>query len=342
MNSIVKICITIVWTAGFAVCISISTGCVAIPMGAQTFTTEYPTGVEVTTDAPVQTYAPELVVEDGDQFHRTTKIGLAAKITIEQPQVQKFEKITLEKRKRMAFGFLPGTAEYIWSPDSSLHSMAMWAYYGNGRYRTKAPGDINDFGMILGMFPMTVYATIASPFTDSYECSSHHWADKGRDISDANLLTKFPLDDRNRIGAWTWNEADTHKQRPFVSAFTHSALFGFHKYCCYTIKCQAEEDRPSSPKVTTFERMVVGPYSVTLSIPDLGFIKTIDVRAGETAATFDLVGSENGQGVVNGTVRFSPPLGGMPQVKNADDRACLEEAQEHDYAVKISLPAPRL
>ena len=324
----------------------LGTGCVAIPMGTETFTTEYPTDVLEPSGNPVKTYAPEPVVEDGDQFHRTARVGLAAKVTVEQPQVRKHEKVTVEKRKRLAFGFAPGMAECIngygsiWMPADSLEPMCGWSYKGQGNYRYNSDNEKAAF--LLAFLPMTVYATVLAPFVDSYECSSHHWQDSVAGISEAQYLSRFSPEDRNRIGAWIWSDNDAHPQSMFASAFTHGALFGFHKFCCYIVKGPFEEDRPTNPKITTAKRTISGPYSVTLSIPELGFVRTVDVPAGETAASFDLVEAANGQDFANGTVRFQPPLGGLSRVGNADDRACLDEAQEHDYPVRVALPTPRL
>ena len=320
-------------------------GCVAIPMGTQTFETEYPTEIRPTLDATKKTYAPEPVVAEGDQFHRTATIALAAKITIEQQQVQKIEKVSVEKKKRMSFGLFPSAAENatsLFTNDGSLQGLIGWGYYGKGEYSSKAPGDLGVLGFYLGFIPMTVYATLLTPFADSYECSSHHWADRGKTISEANYLAKFSKEDRDRIGAWIWSDNDRHRQRPFVSSFTHAKLFGFHKYCRYTIRGPFEEDRPADPKITMAERTVIGPYSATLTLPGVGFSQTIDVPAGGTAATFNLANTANGQSVANGTIRFSPPSGGLGEVKNADDKACLKEAMEHDYPVSIALPAPKL
>ena len=70
-------------------------GCIAIPMGKETFTTEYPTAIRATWDSPAKTYEPSVSVVDGDMDRHTASIALHAGVTSEQPQEQQYESLTV-------------------------------------------------------------------------------------------------------------------------------------------------------------------------------------------------------------------------------------------------------
>lgn len=309
-------------------------GCVSFPVGSETFTTEYSTDVRAAWDLPEKSYEPEPAVTPADAQDGSVAIGLAGVVTSVQPQVLHHEKVSLEKCKRLAFGIFPGEAESIYRPRNSLVPLAGWTHTGGGHYQSNSNDEAAKM-MLFGIL-MLPNSLLCVPFFGKYECSTHHWmlAQDGK----TRLLAKFSAEDRERIGAWTWQDEKAHPQREIASSCSHAGFFGFHKYCTYVIGDPEKlEPTPVEPKVSQTRRRVSGPYTVTLRLPSLGYVETIAVEEGRKEAVFNLAAVANGESSVEGTVRFAPAAEGPEAIRNAEDRALLEAAADREWAVSVAM-----
>ena len=344
------------------------TGCIAIPMGTETFTTEYPTEVSPTDDPPTKTCEVDPVAEAGDEGNRSVSIGLAGTVIVEQAQSQQYARVEVVKKKRLAIGLAPLMAQTTYHPDGALTPMTGMYYVGDGKYSTmnmgsKEPVGAMDggkavLGLTLGILstPFSMMAGIFGPFEKDYHFLGGTVADQSSsrygnavntsttyNSKDIDLLQKFPMSDRVKIGAWTYHENAFHPHNTFWHGF-EAQWFGVAKYCNYLVKDKGviERTTPAAPNVTRNKRNVPGPYGVTLSLPTLGFLSSANVKPGETTAVFNLLKVANGDSFANGTIRFLPPPGGLSKVLDDDDRAILELAMGREWPVTVKLPAPML
>ena len=333
-------------------------GCVAIPAGRETYTTEYPFAIRATWDSPTKQYDPDIAVVDGDKDFHSASIALKGKVTSTQPREQQYRTVTVEKKKRLAIGLLPMSAQATFRPKGSLEPMCTvdptkkYMYKGDGKYTTS-----ESFGHVLSMLtfglvstPISMFAEIFGPYekdqhflgsvlsqsqTQSYAFSYHS-------EGDIDLLRKFPMSEREKIGAWTCHEDATHPHNTFWRGF-EVQWFGVYKYCNYFVKESSEVTRRASvdPEVTTSSRTVSGPYTATLILPALGYRETVAVEPGAKEATFNLLKAANVEATASGTIRYSLPDDGEKSVKNADDREILKLAAVREWPVTVNLPAPR-
>lgn len=355
-----------------ALALLLGSGCIAIPVGTETFRTEYPTDIRATADPPTRTFNVAPTIVDGDEYHRSTAIGLAGTITSEQTQEQHYGTVSVKKQKRLAIGLFPTAAQTKWDrPQGSLTPVnSTFSYVGNGQYSSNGTyenGREQKLGtaltaITLGLVatPISMMAGIFGPYekdlhylgssvvdssSSSYQSGTLHVTSttKVHDSRDIDLLLKFPMSERERIGAWTYHENATHPHNTFWHGF-YAQWIGVHKYCNFIVKDEGEIPRtvPAEPKTTASNRTIPGPYSVFLSLPGVDFQQTSDVGVGETTAFFNLESAANGNSFAKGTVRFLPPPGGLAAVRNEDDRAILELAMEREWPVTVALPAPRL
>ena len=359
----------------------LGSGCVAIPMGSETYRHEYPTDIRPTSDSPTKTYEAEPTVSEGDGDRRTVVVGLNGKVTFEQPQVQHYKAVSVDKRKRLSVGLFPNWAQQNLRPKGSLTPVgAMMFYNGNGEYSevSRNTGDAliqsqkkaESGGAVLSILtlglvstPIALFAEMFGPyekddqhFLGSMKVSTSSQAYGGNiwrggqlvrtttyDSTDIDLLRKFPMGEREKIGAWTWHENATHPYHSFWHGF-ELQWFGVFKYCNFFVKDEGAVSKttPAAPSVTTRTKTTTGPFSVILSLPSLGFAETAEVEPGRTSVTFNLLDAANGDSFANGTVRFLPPAGGLAAVRDEDGRAILELAMEKEWPVTVALPAPRL
>lgn len=344
-------------------------GCVAIPCGTTTYTTEYPAEIRLTDEKPVRAYESSVSAIPGPNRHMN--IGLFATITTTQPRVQHYNSVSLTKRKRLAIGLYTDWAEAFYHPKDALVPV-YWPYLGNGRYSNDTFGyDLSGSfiggatlnGLSLGVLPLPFQflGGIFGPFEHG-----HHYLGKvvettvkpsGPNItkvntthasSDLELLEKFSEEERRRIGAWTWLDDDTHPQNTFWFGFTsyprqYLPWPGVSKYCTYVVHEPVEVERttPVAPKVTQERRAIIGPYGVFLRIPDVNYTQMLVVPRGEPTVSFDVadvIGKTSGDAYV----RFLPPSGGLEEAWDEDARNLLEEIQGQDFPVNLELPLPRL
>lgn len=343
-------------------------GCVAIPAGRETYTTEYPFAIRATWDSPTKQYDPDIAVVDGDKDFHSASIALKGKVTSTQPREQQYKTVTVEKKKRLAIGLFPQLAQRTFRPKGSLEPVGDLINNGNGKYSTYPTNSMEPHyqsesgGFLLNFFTFGLVSTPISMFAEifgPYEKDSHFLGSslqttsvsqsgnrvttsKTYSSTDLDLLCKFPMSEREKIGAWTWHEDDTHPHNSFWHGF-EAQWFGVYKYCNYFVKGSSEVTRRASvdPEVTTSSRTVSGPYTATLILPALGYRETVAVEPGAKEATFNLLVAANGEATASGTIRYSLPDDGDKSVKNADDREILKLATVREWPVTVNLPAPR-
>ena len=315
-------------------------GCISIPMGTEVFTSaEFPTEIRPSEASPIKRYEPSLVVEEGDSDnHRTLLVGLSGTIVSEQAQEQHYASVTVEKRKRLAFGIGPAGAESSITREM-LEPMAGRAYLGKATYSPAGDlgGPLEGFGGFLSLFLSIPYAVLWEPFFGTYECGSHHWIGPNLEY-----LSKFSEEERRKIGVWTFADQSSHPQKGLQSWFTHAAIIGFHRCCEYTIRNPEPSSRttPAEPRITASTRAVPGPFKIKLELPSSGFSRMGVLQAGELRAVIDLDGAATGEPVAEGLFRILPPTGGWKAVPDLDNRALLKAAAERPIPVSITLPAP--
>lgn len=352
----------------------LGSGCVVIPMGSETYRHEYPSDVRPTSDPPTTTCEVRPTVAEGDENRRTAAIGLCGETKIEQPMAQHHKAVSVRKEKRLSVGIFPTAPRRnrFFRPEGSLTPMPGTMYYqGDGRYSTSNTGYPGSGALGGGMAltaltlgvvanPISLLAELFGPFEKDLhflggtkDSESSFTETRGTirattttmtyDSGDIDLLLKFPMPEREAIGAWTFHEDDAHPHNTFWHGF-EAQWVGVCKYCNYFVKDEGEVPKtiPAAPRVEIRKTTVAGPFGVALSLPSLGFEQTADVGPGKTAATFYLLDVANGDSFANGTVRFLPPPGGLAAVRDENARAILELAMEKEWPVTVALPAPRL
>lgn len=326
----------------------------AVDMGRpQVFTTEYPAGIRASRMPEAVSHEPrESVAGREADGRRILRIGLEGDVVTEQAMERYWERVSVEKQRKLAFGFLPTRAELFHRPQGSLMPMVGWKHTGSGHYEilTDNKGGEMSWDIYLGIFWLP-YSLLVAPCLP-YECGTHHWGRQSRptmvtsvdkettgEVSKVNYLVHFSEEDRKEIGAWMWNDESEHPQRQFASLFSHLSLFGFHKYCTYVVKGPESLSRsvPVAPVSERRKRSVLGPYRVSLELPECGFSRTLDVPKGESAVDFDLGWLETSDGRAEGTVAFLPPEEGLEAVRNPDDRALLAAASRRPFPVQVQV-----
>ena len=343
----------------------LGSGCIAIPMGTETFTTEYPAEIRPTAEPPTKTYKVEPVVAPGDESNRSVAIGIKGSIITQQPMIQTFKGVEVVKKKRLAIGIAPMMAKDMYHPEGALTPVSTSMYYaGNGRYSSSNMGITEPCGemdggrvlssLTLGILPTPfgLMAGLFGPYEHDYHflggTVENHSSQLGVNTihksttynsGDIDLLLKFPMSDRKRIGAWTYHENATHPHNTFWNGF-QAQWFGVFKYCNYFVKDMGwiQKTMAAPPAVNTEERVVPGPYSVVLSLPDIGFLDTVQVPAGAQSARFELPKSHNGQAFANGTVRFLPSPDDPDAIRDEAVHSLLDRAAECEWSVMVSLP----
>lgn len=360
-----------------AALVAAGSGCVAIPCGTETFTTEYPTEIRATDEKPTKTYEPSVSATLAPEG--SVEIGLFGKTTTIQPRAQHYNSVSLTKRKRLAIGLYTPCAESIYHPKDALVPIYL-PYVGDGHYTSDTFGKelsgsfvagytLNELSLTLLPIPFMFLHGLFGPFDHdrhflgkTLETKTEHPSynvtktSTTHDSRDLELLRKFSPEDRRRIGAWTWMDEEEHPQNTFWLGFTSTAEKrwpfpgsvlpwpGVSKYCTYVVHEPVEIERttPVEPETTVVQGLVPGPYGVFLQIPELGIARTLAVPRGEKTVRFKLRPSESGATDAQATVRFLPPPGGMGETWDEDARAMLEEVEGQDLPVVVELPLPRL
>lgn len=324
-------------------------GCIAIPVGKERFTTEYleePENIEAK-----KTFEPFVFIKN-DIANNNVKIGLSANVTIENRIEQKKKSVSVVKQKKIAFGLFPYMAEGYERPVPSKNSMApLYGYKSYDSASDSYKGCPNYCGGEIHLLLGSVYGIFFSLF-DSYECS-HHYAIIERDIGSqtgkyftekivigekTHLLEKFSKSDREKMRIWISSDQKEHPHNsyPFLRSLAHFALLGFFKFCTVEIEDPIVVETIQHPaEISKKEINVSGPYYVKLKIPGMDFQVIKQVNAGETSVSFDLpVGAEKSS--QNGVVSFSKLK--LDLMEEGDEKSILEKALEKEFPISLNLP----
>lgn len=345
--------------------VGLAFGCVAIPVGKETYTAEFRGDIRAAVEGAAKTREP--FVAHGTVPGETFSIGLTGKITTSQPQVQHYKQVTVAKQKVIGVGICPQMAPGFFHPKRALDRTTSYYKGSNADYSDNAAGPgsgVMSFGRFLNgitlgtaSMPFTLLYGIFGPFEQDWhylgEVVQTNYAYAGRttyitrirDYGKIDLLAHFSPADRKKMGLWTWKDNAEHPQNTFWHGFSSCSLAGICKYCDYVIRdpVETEKTTPAPPRITTQTREVKGPYAVTLDLPEIGYRDTVDVAPGETMAAFpamSILALANGRTDVDGRVLFRPPPGGWDEIGNEDDRALLKAAMGRTWDVHFTLPAP--
>lgn len=327
-------------------------GCVAFNVGKpQAFTMEYPEEMVAAGPGEVVSREPRESVSGRDvDGRRILRIGLEGEVVTENPMERCWARVSVEKQRKLAFGFMPAKAELFYRPYGSLMPMVGWKHTGEGRYEKLTDSRDLPAEFFLGILWLP-HSLLIEPFLP-YECGTHHWGRQSspsllpktdwgtkNETSKVNYLAKFSHEERREIGAWMWMDEKTHPQRNVASEFSHEGTFGFHKYCTYEVQGPERLSKRTKEQSTIERRKqsVTGPYRVSLDLPECGFARTLDVPPGETAVDFDLGGVDTSDGFAEGTVCFLLPPGGLDAPRNPDDRTLLEAALRRSFSVRVQV-----
>lgn len=343
--------------AALALCGALAGGCVAVDVGApQTFTKEYPAETGAAGPAEAVAHEPRESVSGRDaDGRRILRIGLEGEVVTEQPMERSWERVSVVKQRKLAFGLTPARAELFYRPQGSLMPMVGWEHKGGGNYERWTSRDELIMEVYFGVLWLP-YTLLVEPFLP-YECGTHHWGRQSKpsllpsgergtkdEESKVKYLAKFSEEERREIGAWIWSDEKEHPQRSTASSCSHWGLFGFHKYCTYVVQGPERLSKRTreAPVSERRKRSVLGPYRVTLELPECGFARTLDVPRGETGVDFDLGWLDTADGRAEGSVVFAPPVDGLDAVRSPDDRALLAAAAGRPFPVRVQVrPAGR-
>ena len=262
----------------------LDTGCVAIPMGKETFT--HTDTIYETASSPcrsdVVSVTPQCV-QRGEVA--IAKIGLEVQEEYERYSHQ--ETVTVHKRKKLAVGILPGFASIAINPSDGILAPEMELNPNDTKdiYQSRQRWLAAEFLMPFSFGVLNGFTTFCSLFCGHFEeyetfPVTREWAGPYWD-----RLQRFPKSDQAKIGMFG---ASTETARA-VKRGSSLGLVGVHKY--FKLKIDPMQRSVSVPAGTSTQcksMAAIGPYMTQFEIPALGHKNWKQVPRGDTQATFDL------------------------------------------------------
>lgn len=132
-------------------------------------------------------------------------------------------RVEVTRQKRMSFGLLPALAENYYRPPESIKPLVGWQHSGGGQYFRSNREPAFRF-MFCGLLT-TPWALLVTPWHGEYPCDSHHWTG-----NNAELIRQLPAAEQEKLHVKTWEDDRGRRWGLSGSTFSHSALFGFHRY----------------------------------------------------------------------------------------------------------------
>lgn len=312
------------WRAALAAAaaMSLGSGCVAFNVGKpELFTAETPAGIHPVAMSRVVSQTPRPTMDMTEaNGHLIARIGLAIDIATVQNQEQSWERVTVSRQKRLAFGLFPAE-EFFWSPPEALIPDIRGM-----------DSDTAAIGTLFGMCLYLPWSVLGEPILGSWGCQSHSW----RGPNSKWLYERFSASELAKMGI---QKDGVHS---FLYGFTHfmSPIVGFHRFSTYVVsRPEPLSNRsPCTPLAQTVTRTVQGPFQVELSLPECGYAQVALVPEEETEAHFDLVNVVSDIPVVHGTVRFLPPSGGWDAIRDEEKRGWLVVAAAKAHPVSVRVP----
>ncbi len=136
-------------------------------------------------------------------------------------------KVVVTRQKRMSVGFVPALAENYFRPPESVKPIIGWNHDGKGYYSRDRREPILRYPLY-GLFS-TPWSLLVTPWYGDYSCDSHHWEN-----NNVELISLFPSDAQEEIHVKTWRDGD--RKFGVRSGFSHSSIFGFHRYATVVVE----------------------------------------------------------------------------------------------------------
>lgn len=322
----------------------LGTGCVSIDIGKpEAYTKEFLSAETPTRVVSMTGADPEATVDVRQLGKGRIGVGLKGDIETKAEKERVFKKLTVERQRKLDFGFGPAWREILWDarPGTNMVSMVGTSFSeeSKGYENHLSSGCAWTAGFFLGFYGVIPYACLVEPFYGDWSCSTHHWvlpetpavyagggllyaADETGDR--LKVLEILSSDEFRHLGVKTRLNSPSDSQNAFASQFTHSALFGFHRWSEVRIFPLEEVRRERIPgfESRSERKNAVGPFRVTVSSPARHWEVTAEVPKGRAQAWFDVPdGIRSGEEI---EVRFSSVDADVP----ATTAALLEAAGE--------------
>jgi hypothetical protein len=306
-------------------------GCMSIDIGRpEVYTKEFYSGEEAVRVVSTAFLRPEAAVDDRQLSKGRIGVGLKGEVETKTEMAKVYKKMTVERQRKLDFGFCPGWREMLAPSENAMISMCGSSFNpeSKGYENLMESGCAWTAGFFLGLYGMIPYACLVEPFYGDWSCSTHHWvlpetpavaargifyaADEMGDRRKA--LEILSSDEFRHLGLKTCLNAPPESQNAFASQFTHIALFGFHRWSEVRVLPFEETRREKIPGLETKaeRRSAVGPFRVTVSVPSRGWDSSVDVPKGRGQAWFDL--PDDLPDGVELEIHFSPSGGDAPPV----------------------------
>jgi hypothetical protein len=235
-------------------------------------------------------------------------------------------------RKKMAIGFFPGAAEFVYASSNDLNRVLFHSKTSDGNAmliesRGEMIGVLSAMTFtLLGSAIATVPSLFVHPFTP-WSCSQECYCcthagvlsgtepaareyQRGWTDPRGSILSGFSGEEL-RAAHVTLQGEDAIRERHFVPFFfsknslSHMGLAGVHKYPVITdIRFEALPWKEAGKERRSRTQRMPGPYEVEFRIPSIGHVEKKRVSAQETEATFVLPQTEHG-GTCHAQIAFS-------------------------------------
>lgn len=333
-------------------------GCVAVPVGSAERWRHAGTVVESSSSAPARS---EVVSVDVDcrkaPSGNALRIGLKADVRDTFERTVHDESVTVERQRRLAFGFFPARAEWWWRPEDSLKPTIHTGRQGGGRYpRGATTGSFDWFMYMFYIFsvPATVNSLLYDPLFGRWVVPERDWVDpeflseSGTDGAFAMVstrgspklraLSRLPHETRREIGVRTYLDAGWWPEDwRGGTLFANCGLFGFHRYATVRVVGPSIENRRTETEARDRLGVAVpGPFSVSVAIPDVGWRTTEGLAAGQRSIDVALPAPERDL-AATAVVTFSGS--GSQGDRTARDAVARAAGREWRFPVALKAPA---
>ena len=332
-------------------------GCVAVNVGRPETFTHTETVVETATEASSSEVleARGRAAQSGDRL----AAGIDAEVLDAYVRSRYEETVVVRRQKRLAVGLFPGAAERFLMPEGALDSGVAYGRAPHsgapGQYALYLPEEpyFMEHALNVAMLGIpyvvgTVNSLLVQPFA-GWSCK-HDYLDKGClkphrskpygllywDNSESPKirgLNRFPSSERKKIGVTICfdKQAGTGGLKAIC---THMGVVGCHKYLAVFVEpVKRGRGQAANEKTQSRRADVEGPYVAELSIPALGWSRTVRVGKGAKRAEFELPAAER-KCVAEAVVRFrADGTGGASEVT----RGALEKVEGQEYRFDVTL-----
>lgn len=342
-------------------------GCVAFDVGRpETFQVEVPAGEETRTTGREVLFG-QVVAETGGAGGGDgtvpVEISLHGMVDRVEQKGRKVSVVDVTRQKRLSFGLLPGTAEWIFRPAgfavtygerpsgmtpeqidelTAIEYRVHWGDWGDSIRANSPPmpdACLPVYWILVGgtgalcMTPLTPYFVFVEPFAGNWTPQSHTcWIDlsEGRSGTFRFWEAKGERDFRKVTPSML------RERSPFARMGNWVPL-GFFRHSFVKFSEEREgEWAPTGPARHVRETVTAkGPWRAELSVPSLGFSDSRTAWRGAEKVRFDVP-----RGAVPGEVAALVKFRAEGAVEDESQRALLEDAAKWTQVVPLWLPGP--